>query len=191
MAASAEKSDPKLWDKIKSEVTSSDKGGKPGQWSARKAQAATKAYKEAGGGYKGRKSKDNSLTQWSNEEWDTKSGEPSSETGERYLPKKARSSLSKEEYDRSTRKKRADTKKREAVFQSAEGHSRESGLRPERWIQVPQGLGWAHQGPTDGAGPIGKYPRSLEYVEGRVAESASCLLTVGGLIDPTLPWHRG
>lgn len=110
MAASAEKSDPKLWDKIKSEVTSSDKGGKPGQWSARKAQAATKAYKEAGGGYKGRKSKDNSLTQWSNEEWDTKSGEPSGETGERYLPKKARSSLSKEEYDRSTRKKRADTK---------------------------------------------------------------------------------
>ncbi|WP_027174184.1 hypothetical protein [Methylobacterium sp. 10] len=110
MAASAEKTDPKLWDRIKSEVTASDKGGKPGQWSARKAQAATKAYKEAGGGYKGQKSDKNSLTQWSNEEWDTKSGKPSGETGERYLPKKARSSLSKDEYERSTRKKRADTK---------------------------------------------------------------------------------
>lgn len=110
MAASAEKTDPKLWDRIKSEVTASDKGGKPGQWSARKAQAVTKAYKEAGGGYKGKKSDENSLTQWSNEEWDTKSGKPSGETGERYLPKKARSSLSKDEYDRSTRKKRADTK---------------------------------------------------------------------------------
>ncbi|MCJ2127447.1 hypothetical protein [Methylobacterium sp. E-045] len=110
MTASAEKADPKLWDKIKSEVTASDKGGKPGQWSARKAQAATKAYKDAGGGYKDKKSDENSLTQWSEEEWDTKSGKPSGETGERYLPKKARASLSKDEYDRSTRKKRADTK---------------------------------------------------------------------------------
>ena len=28
------------------------KGGKPGQWSARKAQMMAKAYKKAGGGYK-------------------------------------------------------------------------------------------------------------------------------------------
>ncbi len=28
------------------------KGGKPGQWSARKAQMLAKRYKEAGGGYK-------------------------------------------------------------------------------------------------------------------------------------------
>ena len=28
------------------------KGGKPGQWSARKAQMLAKAYKDAGGGYK-------------------------------------------------------------------------------------------------------------------------------------------
>jgi len=111
MSASAEKTDPKLWDKIKAQVTESDKGGKPGQWSARKAQAATKAYKEAGGGYKGKKSDDNHLTQWTDEEWDTKSGQKSGETGERYLPKKAREAVSKSEYDRSTRKKRADSAK--------------------------------------------------------------------------------
>jgi len=31
------------------------KGGKPGQWSARKAQLLASEYKEAGGGYKGGK----------------------------------------------------------------------------------------------------------------------------------------
>ena len=44
MSATAKKTDPALWEKVKKEVTESDKGGKPGQWSARKAQAATKAY---------------------------------------------------------------------------------------------------------------------------------------------------
>ncbi len=111
MSASAEKTDPKLWDKVKKEITESDKGGKAGQWSARKAQAATKAYKEAGGGYKGKKSDDNHLKQWTDEEWDTKSGKKSGETGERYLPKKAREAVSKSEYDRSTKKKRADSAK--------------------------------------------------------------------------------
>lgn len=111
MTTSAEKTDPKLWDKVKAEVTQSSKGGKPGQWSARKAQAATKAYKDAGGGYEGEKSDDNSLTQWSDEEWGTKSGAKSGETGERYLPKKARKAVSDEDYARSTKKKRADTAK--------------------------------------------------------------------------------
>ncbi|MCJ2035365.1 hypothetical protein [Methylobacterium sp. J-068] len=111
MSGSAEKTDPKLWDKVKKRVTESDKGGKPGQWSARKAQAATKAYKDAGGGYEGGKSKDNHLKQWTDEEWDTKSGQKSGETGERYLPKKARDAVSQSEYDRSTKKKRADSAK--------------------------------------------------------------------------------
>jgi hypothetical protein len=32
-------------------VKASSKGGKPGQWSARKAQIVAKKYKAAGGGY--------------------------------------------------------------------------------------------------------------------------------------------
>jgi hypothetical protein len=111
MSGTAEKTDPKLWEKVKKEVVASDKGGKPGQWSARKAQLAVHEYKEEGGGYIGKKSADNHLVQWTKEEWGTKSGEPSGETGERYLPKKARKALSKEEYARTTRKKRADTRK--------------------------------------------------------------------------------
>ena len=33
-------------------IKAGSKGGKPGQWSARKAQMLDKAYKKAGGGYK-------------------------------------------------------------------------------------------------------------------------------------------
>jgi|TARA_B100001094_G_scaffold161427_1_gene156142 hypothetical protein len=33
-------------------IKSGGKGGKPGQWSARKAQMLAKAYKAKGGGYK-------------------------------------------------------------------------------------------------------------------------------------------
>ena len=55
MSTTAEKTDPKLWDKVKTKVTKGDKGGKPGQWSARKAQLAVHDYKAEGGGYKGNK----------------------------------------------------------------------------------------------------------------------------------------
>ena len=110
MAGAAKKTDPKLWEKVKAEVTEGDKGGRSGQWSARKAQLAVHDYKAEGGGYEGEKSKDNSLHQWTKEDWGTKSGQPSGETGERYLPKAAREHLSKKDYDRTTDKKRADTK---------------------------------------------------------------------------------
>ena len=111
MAKTAEKTDPKLWDKVKHEVTEGDKGGKPGQWSARKAQLAVGEYKQEGGGYEGEKSADNSLSQWGKEDWGTKSGETSGKSGERYLPKKSREKLSDAEYKRTTEKKRADTAK--------------------------------------------------------------------------------
>jgi hypothetical protein len=111
MSSSAKKTDPKLWEEVKKEVTESDKGGKPGQWSARKAQMAVQEYKHEGGGYEGEKTEDNHLVQWEREEWGTKSGKPSGETGERYLPKEARESLTPAEYKRTTEKKRRDSRK--------------------------------------------------------------------------------
>ena len=51
-----------------------------------------------------------SLKSWSKQNWRTKSGKPSLETGERYLPEKAIKSLSAAEYAATTRKKRKDTK---------------------------------------------------------------------------------
>ena len=56
-----------------------------------------------------------SLSRWTSEEWGTKSGKNSTQgskaTGERYLPKKARESLSDKEYARTTAKKRASMRK--------------------------------------------------------------------------------
>ncbi len=109
MGEIAEKTDPALWEKVKHEVTEGDRGGRAGQWSARKAQLAVHDYKAAGGGYKGGKSEDNHLHAWTEEHWGTKSGQPSAETGERYLPEKARDHLSERDYARTTAKKRADT----------------------------------------------------------------------------------
>ena len=50
-----------------------------------------------------------SLLSWGDEDWGTKSGKPSGKTGERYLPKAARESLSDSEYAATTAKKRKDT----------------------------------------------------------------------------------
>ena len=52
-----------------------------------------------------------SLKAWTKQKWRTKSGKPSAETGERYLPDAAIKSLSSKEYAATTRKKRKDTKK--------------------------------------------------------------------------------
>ena len=108
--SSSVKTDPSKWKRIVSQVKASGKGGAPGQWSARKAQLATQKYKSSGGGYKGPKQADNSLSKWTKQEWTTKSGKPSTQgpkaTGERYLPKKAIESLSSAEYAATTRAKR-------------------------------------------------------------------------------------
>lgn len=42
---------PNLRKKLFEKIKASNKGGKPGQWSARKAQFLAKEYEEAGGGY--------------------------------------------------------------------------------------------------------------------------------------------
>ena len=43
---------PALRKRLFEKIKAGSKGGKPGQWSARKAQMLAKAYKAAGGGYK-------------------------------------------------------------------------------------------------------------------------------------------
>jgi hypothetical protein len=144
MASSAKRSDPKLWKKVKQEVTQGGKGGRKEQWSARKAQLAVQEYKQRGGGYQGEKRADNSLQQWTDEDWGTKSGRKSRESGERYLPKKAREALSDEEYARSSRKKRKDTargkqfsgqpddvRRKTARYRNGDGEPTKAGLYEE------------------------------------------------------------
>jgi hypothetical protein len=51
-----------------------------------------------------------SLKDWGKQNWRTKSGKPSSETGERYLPEKAIKALTAAEYAATTKAKREGTK---------------------------------------------------------------------------------
>ena len=97
----------KLWEKSKAEA----KAKMGGKHSARAMQLAGKIYKDRGGGYTGEKTKaQKSLSKWTDQEWTTKSGKPSGETGERYLPKKAIKALSSSEYAATTKAKREGTK---------------------------------------------------------------------------------
>ena len=48
-----------------------------------------------------------SLKSWTDQKWRTKSGKPSSKTGERYLPEAAIKALSPAEYAATTKAKRA------------------------------------------------------------------------------------
>ena len=43
---------PGMRERLFKSIKAGGKGGKPGQWSARKAQMLAKAYKDKGGGYK-------------------------------------------------------------------------------------------------------------------------------------------
>lgn len=102
------RSNPQLWEKSKAEA----KAKLGGKHSARAMQLAGKIYKEKGGDYSGPKTKaQKSLTKWTKEEWGTKSGKPSSETGERYLPKKAIKALTPAEYAATTKAKKEGTSK--------------------------------------------------------------------------------
>ena len=97
--STATKRDPKKWAAAKARA----KAKMGGKHSARAMQLAVKYYKDAGGTYSGAKKSSNKLSKWSKQDWGTKSGKKSGDTGERYLPKKAR------QYARTTAKKRADT----------------------------------------------------------------------------------
>ena len=101
---------PEMREKIKEEIKQSDKGGDPGQWSARKSQLLTQEYEKRGGGYKGEQDESQkNLQQWTEEEWQTKDGDAQARgDGEtaRYLPKKAWENMSEEEKQETEQKKR-------------------------------------------------------------------------------------
>ena len=101
--------DPDLREKIKEEIKASDKGGKPGQWSARKSQLLTKEYEKRGGGYKGNKGESQkNLEKWTEEDWQTQEGDSRARSGDetaRYLPKEAWEKLSDDEKRETENKK--------------------------------------------------------------------------------------
>lgn len=103
----AEKSNPKLWLEVVADIKKGSVAGAPNTWNARKAQLAVKRYKSRGGKYKSRKSRKNSLAQWTKEEWGYINDTP----GNRYLPKAVRESLTTNEARVENRRKKSATRK--------------------------------------------------------------------------------
>ena len=105
---------PALREKIKEQVTAGDKGGRAGQWSARKAQLVAHEYEAQGGGYKHpRTVAQKSLKQWGEERWHTADGQAAiqGDTTARYLPDAAWKELSPAQRKSTDRKKVAGSKR--------------------------------------------------------------------------------
>ena len=127
---------PELRSRIKSQVMSGSDGGKPGQWSARKAQLVAQKYEDAGGGYKGPKTEgQKSLSKWTDEKWTTSDGKPAEKpdgTMRRYLPEKAWDKLSPAQ-KAATNKKKVEASRKGQQFVSntnaAQDARKEAGAR--------------------------------------------------------------
>jgi hypothetical protein len=105
---------PELRERIKKKVTAGNKGGNPGQWSARKAQLVTQEYEKAGGGYKKPQNESQkSLKQWGDEKWTTSDSKQARRSGgtARYLPEKAWKQLSSSEKAATNKKKKEGSQK--------------------------------------------------------------------------------
>ena len=105
--------DPELRARLKEEIKAGDKGGRPGQWSARKSQLLTAEYEKHGGGYRHEGERTESqqhLQQWTEQDWHTADGsaEARGEDGTaRYLPDAAWQLLSAEEQEATDRRKKS------------------------------------------------------------------------------------
>ncbi|KAL4931413.1 serine hydrolase-domain-containing protein [Aspergillus undulatus] len=110
-----------LREQVKNEVQQGDKGGKPGQWSARKAQMTASEYKARGGDYMTskdeKKPEQKNLDRWGDEEWQTKEGSGTAKeddgTRKRYLSKKAWEEMSEKEKEETETKKKAGSERGE------------------------------------------------------------------------------
>ena len=86
-SSTATKTDPAKWESAKREA----KAKMGGKHSARAMQLATQIYKKKGGGYSGKKpsSSENSLKNWTKQDWQWTGGDEPGEGGKGvYLPKK-------------------------------------------------------------------------------------------------------
>ncbi len=106
--------DPALRHKIKDRIQAGDKGGKPGQWSARKSQLLVTEYEKEGGGYNkpGRSEAQKNLEHWTEEKWQTADGKKAvrGKTTSRYLPKEAWEKLTPAQRKATDDKKQAGSK---------------------------------------------------------------------------------
>ena len=110
---------PELRRKLKAELMRSSKGGRPGQWSARKSQLLVKAYERAGGGYRrgGTRKEAVSLHAWTEQDWQTREGHADARDRggmHRYLPQEAWRRLTPKQREEAERSKRRADRQGEA-----------------------------------------------------------------------------
>lgn len=109
---------PDLRRRLKEEIKQSDKGGQPGQWSARKSQMLVQEYEKQGGGYRQdeRDEAARSLQEWTEQNWQTMDGEGQARADgmtKRYLPEAVWNRLSDKEKREAERTKEKGSKEGE------------------------------------------------------------------------------
>ncbi|MEU9510322.1 DUF5872 domain-containing protein [Micromonospora sp. NPDC048170] len=134
---------PELREQVKEEIKASDRGGRPGQWSARKSQLLTKEYQKRGGGYVGPKDeRQKSLQRWGGEHWQTREGDTRARHGDetsRYLPEQAWAQLSPEQRRATDAKKQKESKSgRQYVANTGPAsRARRNATSAERLAELP------------------------------------------------------
>jgi len=129
-----EYTDPELRERLKEEIKASDRGGRRGQWSARKSQLLVQEYEKAGGDYKHKGERTESqkhLEEWSEQDWHAKGGEadargPSGTS--RYLPDAAWKLLTPKEREATDERKRSSDEQHVANTQAAKEARRAAEL---------------------------------------------------------------
>ena len=103
--------EPELRARLKEEIKAGDRGGRPGQWSARKSQLLVQEYEKNGGGYRHEGERTESqqhLEKWGEQDWKTADGGADARRGDgtkRYLPDAAWQLLSEQERTATDREK--------------------------------------------------------------------------------------
>lgn len=115
---------PALRESIKNRIMRGGKGGRPGQWSARKAQLLAQEYRKAGGGYRtGKRTRaQRSLRKWTKQRWRTSDGRPAERGGKmrRYLPDAVWKRLTPSQRSATNRKKLQGDKKGKQFVKNTE-----------------------------------------------------------------------
>ena len=154
--------DPGLRERVKAEVLAGDKGGRPGQWSARKAQLVARLYAERGGGYTTDKADEpeaaRHLDRWTAEQWQTRDGDTRARDGDithRYLPKQA--------WDRLTEAEKEATEAAKAGSDEQFVANPEPARRAGQAVREPW-TGYDDQTVPEVLDGLRRHPRAVEAV---------------------------
>jgi hypothetical protein len=142
--------DPELRERLKEEIKAGDRGGRPGQWSARKSQLLTHEYEAQGGGYRHEGERTESqrhLQEWTAQDWHTADGDDRARGSggtRRYLPDAAWELLSDEEKEATDARKRQGREQHVANTEAAKEARRAAELLDLTATEARERVGEMH-----------------------------------------------